>query len=272
MTSSSSEIVHLSPHEVKEHSCLSGFPGLTESQYQVLLNSVERRGILAPVTVGEDHRLLDGRSRVRAARELGIEEIPAIVRNELDPLDFVFDCAITGRQFSKSAIAILLAKKHPELAARRGKRGNPNFQIGIAELEPTTTYVEISKKYGVSTKYLSLAVDLRAKLSASEWAELEVHVFEQENDISRFLSGEGSRMATTGKKRVDPIYFCQSTQGWKGCLFRTSLVTIKNALSSDKYATLPHEVSALVKDELASVIASLPSELKAYCLRKAAVK
>lgn len=52
-------------------------PPLSKEEYEQLKDSISDGGINVPVMIGE-HSLVDGRHRWRAARELGLKEIPAI--------------------------------------------------------------------------------------------------------------------------------------------------------------------------------------------------
>jgi len=53
-----------------------------DATYFAIRDSIKRLGVLMPIDValvGNDYKLLNGRHRVRACRELGILEIPATI-------------------------------------------------------------------------------------------------------------------------------------------------------------------------------------------------
>ena len=52
-----------------------------------LIESMKEKGVLQPITITTKNRLVAGARRVAAAREIGLETIPAIVRNVFDEVD-----------------------------------------------------------------------------------------------------------------------------------------------------------------------------------------
>lgn len=56
----------------------------TERQIQKLMASIMRFGMVVPLLVGEDFRLISGHARLEAARRLGYREVPVIVIAHLD--------------------------------------------------------------------------------------------------------------------------------------------------------------------------------------------
>ena len=65
-------------------------------KYAALLESVRANGILEPLQVSANGNVLSGNCRLRAARELGLTHVPAVMRpdaaTEAEELRFVFAC------------------------------------------------------------------------------------------------------------------------------------------------------------------------------------
>lgn len=59
-------------------------PELAAEEYRALKQDIEQNGIIVPITVDDDGNVIDGHHRLRAARELGIDEPPMQVRDDLD--------------------------------------------------------------------------------------------------------------------------------------------------------------------------------------------
>lgn len=86
--------------ENPEYSAL--VPEMSASEWQEFIENVKKFGIRQPITINKDLTILDGRHRVRACKELGIERIAAIV-NEMDgqqAIEYVRDTAIERRTLS----------------------------------------------------------------------------------------------------------------------------------------------------------------------------
>ena len=86
--------------ENPEYSAL--VPEMSVSEWKEFIENVKKFGIRQPITINKDLTILDGRHRVRACKELGIERIAAIV-NEMDEqqaIEYVRDTAIERRTLS----------------------------------------------------------------------------------------------------------------------------------------------------------------------------
>ena len=90
-------------HDLKENPKYSALvPEMSAIEWQEFIENVKKFGIRQPITINNDLTILDGRHRVRACKELGIEKITAIV-NEMDEqqaIEYVRDTAIERRSLS----------------------------------------------------------------------------------------------------------------------------------------------------------------------------
>src|SRR5262245_46548699 len=66
------------------------FPDMTESEFADLKSSIKRNGLREPITL-IGNQVLDGRHRLRACRELGIEAMVAEWDGAGSALQFVID-------------------------------------------------------------------------------------------------------------------------------------------------------------------------------------
>lgn len=55
-------------------------PDMPPAQFEALKEDIAERGLLTPIDIDEDGRILDGHHRYQALRELGITDFPTIVR------------------------------------------------------------------------------------------------------------------------------------------------------------------------------------------------
>ena len=98
------------------------------------IESIKEKGILQPITISPDRVLIAGGRRLAAALQLGLAEIPALVRAVEDELD-LRECELIENAFRKDLKWLdrnnLVAKINELMEAKHGKRGS---QARTAEL------------------------------------------------------------------------------------------------------------------------------------------
>lgn len=154
--------------ENPEYSAL--VPEMSASEWQEFIGNVKKFGIRQPITINKDLTILDGRHRVRACKELGIERIAAIV-NEMDgqqAIEYVRDTAIERRSLSvEQRLDIIfkcedlmngLAEEAKKRMAEGGKKGadiTNRKKVGLPSQDDTpkkakTTSDAIAEMVGTS--------------------------------------------------------------------------------------------------------------------------
>lgn len=100
-------------------------PPLTEQEYQELKSSIAEHGVQVAVEYDEDGNVLDGHHRLQACKELGIENIPKIVKvgmSEQQKLDYSLMVNTTRRQLTreqKQALIRQQLRQTPEKSDRQ---------------------------------------------------------------------------------------------------------------------------------------------------------
>ena len=97
-------------------------PEMRPDEWRAFLTDVQERGVLEPVHVGADGvTVLDGRHRLKAARELGLATVPvALVRLDgISDVEYIIRAALMRRHLSDDQRAILAARMAAEIAPRR---------------------------------------------------------------------------------------------------------------------------------------------------------
>ena len=107
------------PTDLTEHPIAALMPAMTDEEYGALRDDIRANGLLAPITL-YDGQVLDGRHRLRACRELGIEPRYETFTGD-DPLSFVVATNVHRRHLSAAQRAALAVEILPmiEQAARR---------------------------------------------------------------------------------------------------------------------------------------------------------
>lgn len=185
-------------HDLKENPKYSALvPEMSAIEWQEFIENVKKFGIRQPITINKDLTILDGRHRVRACKELGIEKIAAIV-NEMDEqqaIEYVRDTAIERRTLSiEQRLDIIFkcedimnnlveeAKKRKQEGQERGGI-NKNRALGSMEPQP-----EINKRTNeviADMAGTSKATVTRFKKVKEEAPELYKEVVEGKKSIRR---------------------------------------------------------------------------------------
>ena len=135
--------------------------------YQAFRADIARRGVLCPLEVTSEGVVLDGRERLKAARELGLERVPVRVVAPADELEHIILAALERRQLSASqraALAVELTRYH-ELRgeARERQLQNLRQQTEVATLPPRGKTRGVAAGWaGVSPRTLQDAATVRA--------------------------------------------------------------------------------------------------------------
>lgn len=110
-------------------------PPLSTDDYAALLDSIRENGILVPVELDQDGNVIDGHHRLRAAAELGITDVPTVVREYAD-----------DEARRRRARVLNLARRHLTREQRR--------QLIAKELaaDPSRSDREIGRLLGVDHK------------------------------------------------------------------------------------------------------------------------
>jgi len=129
-----------------------------------MVESVRENGIISPIIVrptdGENYEILSGHNRVNAAREAGLTEVPAIVKNNLtdeEALFIVTETNLVQRSFADmkhSERAAALSVLYEAMKKKSGYRSDLLNEIdGLTSVENRprlTTKEKLGLKYGLS--------------------------------------------------------------------------------------------------------------------------
>lgn len=120
-------------NDLKENQKYSALvPEMSAIEWQEFIENVKKFGIRQPITINKDLTILDGRHRVRACKELGIEKISAIVNEMTDKqaIEYVRDTAIERRSLTPEKRVDIILKCEDlmsslvEEAKKRQLKGN----------------------------------------------------------------------------------------------------------------------------------------------------
>ena len=116
-------------------------PELSPEQFEALKQDIARRGVVVPVIVDEFGQVLEGHHRVRACRELGINDYPVEVRagmSETEKRVFARKINVLRRHLTREQIRSLIDDQLKDtLKIRSGRTGTdrtcPRRHSGLAD-------------------------------------------------------------------------------------------------------------------------------------------
>ncbi len=157
-------------------------PKLTGEDFMALLESIRELGQLVPILVDANGRIIDGHTRMRACRDLGLE-----------PVTRVLEWVTTDDQRQSLALVVNFARRQLPASAKRG--------VALAALlrEPSSSNREIAVHAGVSH---TLVNQLRRELEDTGALERVSSVVGGDG-VERDVSPQRAR-AQSGTGRASP--------------------------------------------------------------------
>ena len=143
------ELITVKISDLKENNTFSELvPEMTTQEYDDLVNSIRKQGVRQPIHILSDKTVLDGRHRVRACKEIGINEIQALSHEltEDEAIKFVTDTAVERRNLTKEQKVdiifrseLLIKKLEGEANSyKRTFRGNQHEILDTGSDEPVS--------------------------------------------------------------------------------------------------------------------------------------
>lgn len=151
-------------NELKIHPAAELFPPMTEAEFLGLKEDIREHGQREDIVVWQG-QLIDGRHRLRACRELGIEPQVAELMDETDPWQYVVSHNLHRRHLTTAQRAMVADK----LASR--KQGEKKPDSGIPLSQPTQA--EAAKLVNVSVDSVKQARKIRKTAKPETVAAVE---------------------------------------------------------------------------------------------------
>lgn len=190
------EIVSMyGPLDIEPFPGLLSLPGLGEEAFEALVDSIRIKGILKPITLSREGKIVDGLHRWRAAKILELPQIPCVTTDR-DAMEFALESAVTGRRLTRSGSILWLWEQHPLLAEDSKERGFSNLKKGQNPRSDyshsgengafSRSYASLAKQYRLPEKYFSKLSQVRdACRTDKEWEWVRTQVLFHELSWSR---------------------------------------------------------------------------------------
>lgn len=136
------------------------FDDMSGEKWQEFLESIKTSGVIEPIVVTQDKMIVSGHQRVRACKELGIEEIDAEVKVYDNGNDIIKDLLETNirQRGDIGGSTVKLGRRIKELERIYGvKNGNNQFKKEGSPNGPTLSQEDLAQKLGINLKTLKRA-------------------------------------------------------------------------------------------------------------------
>lgn len=148
------QIINLSVNILKVHSQnIDFFDDIEGEQYTRFKRSIAEDGVITPLIVTPDMTIISGHQRYKAAKDLGMKLIPAIIREDLTEADEQLKKLLAtnfGRLQNNPVKQGRVYEQYEKLCGvRQGSAGNPDRQF-VGGM----TQEEIARELGVDTKQI----------------------------------------------------------------------------------------------------------------------
>jgi N6-adenosine-specific RNA methylase IME4 len=153
--------------ELRPHRQATLVPAMPADQYRAFRSDIAERSITTPLEITAENVVLDGRERLKAARELGIEQLPVRIVAPGDEREYMLLCALKRRQLTASQRAALALELecYRELRGEGSKRRLQNLRqtTEVANLPPRGKTRELAAEWaGVSPRTVQDAATVQA--------------------------------------------------------------------------------------------------------------
>lgn len=210
--------------DLKTHSACDFLPFLERSYATVLMSMEKTGGVLFPLAVAMDGRVLDGRYRLQAAKQLGIEFLPVLT------IDFQGDDAVSWVFEVKDAREHMSEAERAFLAVQfQRRRKGQHIKVKVAKMNLARTSkaakqpdkksaksdsrLEACKKYKVSERSFRAANRM-----ANDRPDLFEQVVSGQLDPETALKKRGGTcrpLALRRPRKRSPRTYRSKTRNWK---------------------------------------------------------
>lgn len=259
------KIAELKPHKRNSEF----FDDMSGEKWQEFLESIKTSGVIEPIVLTQDKVIVSGHQRVRACRELGINEILAEVRVYDDEDKVIKDLLETNirQRGDIGGSSIKLGRRIKELERVYGIHNGGNDKVTrTANGETGFTQEDLAKKLGISVDTLQ-----RAKTLASLSPEIQSLI--ENGNISASTAARiiGSKLTKeeqkkfvsmiNGDKKYTQKEMDEEIRKWK--IRVSEVVQEKDNIARQKVKTVTERVEIEVdKPETRAYIQRLENSLK----------
>ena len=175
----SKEIIYVSTNILKVHPRNAEFfDDIQGREYEQFKQSISQDGILSPILVSPDMTVISGHQRLKACKELGINLVPIMIRDDLTDENEKLKLLLVanfGRTKNDDAKQRKIATEYVALCG--GKHGDNQYKRSGDNRQSILSQDEIAEQLGVSPRTLREMLAIESKLTPEIKELLDTGVF-----------------------------------------------------------------------------------------------
>lgn len=262
------------PADLRIHSVAKGMPMMDDESvdWESLIESVARNGVIQPLTIDNQGRIIDGRHRWAAAKMAKLKEVPCIVLVDPDVHAIILESLAQRRHFTKGARAYL-AYPYVEEAWNEAKRRRvENLKQGSGPrsssqdtIGDTVEAFAVQQGFGRNLFFQAKRLHELFAEDESLRAQFEPEILNEGKGLGAIIAGIGGQSATKDKPRSTPRQLDLFTDGFKTVAVRVKAswskfsdderAKVRRQIRTD-FAATPREF----RDDLQKILAGLAKE------------
>lgn len=225
-----------------------------DSRFEHLIESIRDQGIVCPVVVDPEDRIVDGRHRWRAAKRLQIPSVPVQVCDRDEVSSIILSTLIQRRHYTPGQIAYLAFPAFEGAYEEACRRRLAALKKNTNGLKPAKTVQDLAAEIGVSRDLFLDAAKLHEKFAKNPdlRAQFEPRILDQHDPIGlgAAVAGIGGQGATKGKDRPQPRQLELFVAAWD--TIKTRLATWEKLDADSREQVVPaiRETVAAMPDDL----------------------
>ena len=192
------------PKELRPHELIANLPRWEKgsADFVTLCDSLRVSGVIEPLTITQDGRVMNGETRRQAAVAVELAFVPCLVRDEKDAWQICLETELRRRHLTKGQIAF---KFWPVVAEE--------FEAAKAARAAVATVA----KTPFSINALSARMDAKRVAEVAKQIGVSLRILQQAQQIHDFFRDETKRvwssataqyvLKTLGRKRTDKLTF-----------------------------------------------------------------
>lgn len=195
--------------EMQVHPVAALFPMLAEDELASMAADIRERGLIQPITLDGEGRILDGRNRQAACERAGVEPRYETYQGE-DPAGYALAVNIQRRSLTKGQAAMVAAKAIETIGSQHGAKAKAARSIGVSAMRISQAALVLKYASGLADAVVAGATSLD-----DAYAEARRRKTEDQGDEARLATLRASRPDLADKVTDGELSLTEAIAAWQ---------------------------------------------------------
>lgn len=228
-------------------------------EFVAFVEDIRVRGVQEPVKVDSENRIIDGRHRYWASKQIGLRELPVVIVPQGEVVSTVVQSLLQRRHYSKGARAYMIVPFFKDAFEEARARHRAFLASGgKAKVPFEETVAGFAAKLGISDKLLTQAQKLHNLFTEKPELkkQFEASIFDPDKPagLGGILAGISGKDATDGNARNE-------RSGGVMLLFGEAFDTLRNRAKA--WAKFDTDQQLALFPKIRTAVAAMPPDLRA---------